>query len=638
VRVVAALLESKSGHRFGGGEANGMTRRLFGQILCMALALNASAQNDFASRAAALRDDLTISTYVTVETTRKLAESADLRQQSLDVLAALGVAKVYFETTRGCPVPPEDQLAEMNAFYRTHGIATAAGLATHPGQEGFGVRADRGLAWFNYQAADTQRVLAEAVAASARVFDEVIIDDFLCSGDMSAESDAARGSRDWGTYRRDLLTGLSTSMILEPARAARPDVTVIIKFPQWYDLFHVFGYDPERQSQLFDKVYIGTETRGPYTQRFGFTQPTEAFINFRWLSAIAGDKTGGAWFDHADCNGEEFVDQAWQSVLAGARELILFSYPALVDGHPGHEPFRRDFEALAGLARTVRDHPVVGIPAYKPPNSPPGGDMYLMDHLGMLALPVVPTPRFPSASSVILLPTQAATDPGLTEKLTEFFKKPGRTAVLTTGLLATAKDGEALSRLAGVAWPRDAMPLRVNEIKVGEGTHAIEKGLDLGGNLHTTGARVLLEALHDGETVPFLTEFEQDGRRLLVLNAQTYTQADFDAVGEHLLSPRDLGLLDLPQVWCDVLRNALAGALEKNLSAPARVSAAWLADGSCVVQNHGRSPALVTFPGAVSMKSAIDLSAGNTSIVLESARELAPHARRWFKRAERSLP
>ena len=56
---------------------------------------------------------------------------------------------------------------------------------------------------------DAQRDLEGVMRTSAKVFDEFIVDDFLCTGDQSAESDAARQGRSWSQYRRDLLTELS---------------------------------------------------------------------------------------------------------------------------------------------------------------------------------------------------------------------------------------------------------------------------------------------------------------------------------------------------------------------------------------------------------------------------------------------
>ena len=83
-----------------------------------------------------------------------------------------------------------------------------------------------------------------------------------------------------------------------------------------------------------------------------------------------------------------------------------------MQGHPDHAKIVAEFDRLADLAALVRTHPVAGVPAYKPPNSDPGGDMYLMDFLGMLGIPLVPVYylRF-LGRFVVFLPAQAAADP-----------------------------------------------------------------------------------------------------------------------------------------------------------------------------------------------------------------------------------
>jgi hypothetical protein len=546
--------------------------------------------HDFATTARAQRDTLMLSTYVTVETSRKMATDEAVRSSALTALDAMGISKIYFETSRGCPAIPREEMTFLRDFFTGRGYAVAAGLATHPSQEGFGVRADRGLAWFNYQAASTQEALASVVRDSAAVFDEIIVDDFYCSGDMSPESDAARRGREWGAYRRDLLSGLAKSHIMDVAKAANPICSVIVKFPQWYDLFDVYGYDTERKPQIFDRVFVGAETRGPHTQRFGFTQPYEGFVNYRWIAGQSGAKIGGAWFDFVDSQPEEYVDHAWMSVLAGARELVLFSFPSLLTPDPGLEMLRRDFPALVDLAKAVKDNPAVGVAAYKPANSAAGNDVYLFDHLGMLGIPLVPTHLFPASAPVALLPTQAAADTQLLKKLTLAIK-PGRTFVFTPGLLATSADGEALARLAGVVWPKPLAPCSAAQVRTPEGDLGVPRGLDLATRLETTTAKVVLHALVEGTSVPLLTEYEKDGCRFLVLNLRGYGPEDFLATGEYLLSPRELGVIDLPQPATDILRREVAGAFIGDLHLPPRATVHCLGAAGWLVQNFGAAPA-----------------------------------------------
>ena len=116
---------------------------------------------------------------------------------------------------------------------------------------------------------------------------------------------------------------------------------------------------------------------------------------YRWLAGIAGDKIGGAWFDHGDCAEHDFLDQAYTSVLAGASELVFFNFSNVMAGHPDHEKVIAEFDMLAEMAAFVREHPVVGVPAYKPPNSHPEKEPRVFDFVGMMGLPLVPCHEFP---------------------------------------------------------------------------------------------------------------------------------------------------------------------------------------------------------------------------------------------------
>jgi hypothetical protein len=583
----------------------------------------------FGDQARKARDVLSLSTYVTVETCHKMATDPAVQAESLAALEAMGITKIYFETSRGGPALPQEEMQFLRDFYTARGFAVAAGLATHPSQEGFGVRANEGLAWFNYQAPATQAALESVVRDSARVFDEIILDDFFCSGDTSPESVAARRGRDWGPYRRDLLTGLAQSHVISPAKAVNPGCNVIIKFPQWYDLFDVYGYDPERQPQLFDQVFVGTESRGPHTQRFGFTQPYEGFINYRWLAACSGAKIGGAWFDFVDSNPEEYVSHAWMSVLAGASELVLFSFPSLLKPDPGLDALRRDFNNLVWLARDVAEIPATGVVAYKPPNGPAGNDIYLLDHLGMLGIPLVPAAAFPSDVPVTLLPTQAAADPALLKRLTAAMK-PGKIFVLTPGLLAAAPDGEALARLAGVKWPKPLAPLSASHVRAPEGAIEVPRGLDLATRLETTAARVVLWAEAAGTPVPLLTEAEKDGCKVLVLNVRGYGPEDFLATGEYLLSPRELGITDLPQPACDVLRRAIAGQFIGSVSMPSRITLHCLGEYGWVIQNFNTNPVALRVQGAPFQVVSLGLSGYDRDSVKTGATfevRIEPHGR-----------
>ena len=178
----------------------------------------------------------------------------------------------------------------------------------------------------------------------------------------------------------------------------------------------------------------------------GFVQPTEGYINYRWLNAVSRGTAEAAWFDHIECTAQNFVDQAWQSVLAGAPELMLFNLIDVVEGHPGHALFIRDLPALREAAKRVRDKSVQGVAYYKPPNSEPGDNRYLMDYLAMLGIPVVPAAEYPMESKTVVLGVQAAHDPALLEKVRAHQKRGARVA-MTASLMDRVQAPPGVIRL-----------------------------------------------------------------------------------------------------------------------------------------------------------------------------------------------
>ena len=169
----------------------------------------------------------------------------------------------------------------------------------------------------------------------------------------------------------------------------------------WYDRFHLFGYDPAGMTKAADIIWVGTETRNPDTRRsdatYGYVMPTEGYINYRWLTSVAGPKIGGAWFDSIDCTAQNYLDQAYQSVLAGARELTLFSLDSLVKLHPGQALVEAAMPKLFELAEKVRGQAPSGITYYKPSGSDSDENYYLMDYLPCSACPLFPSPSSPPA-------------------------------------------------------------------------------------------------------------------------------------------------------------------------------------------------------------------------------------------------
>jgi hypothetical protein len=128
---------------------------------------------------------------------------------------------------------------------------------------------------------------------------------------------------------------MSRERILKPAKAVDPNAKIIIKDPLWYDEFHKSGYEVVRETQDYDFIYVGTETRDyNYTttahRRLGYIQYNAYFI-MRWLDGIGGNKTLGGWFDALGTIPVKYREHARQTILADAKELMLFCYSNLIN-------------------------------------------------------------------------------------------------------------------------------------------------------------------------------------------------------------------------------------------------------------------------------------------------------------------
>ncbi|MBN1349866.1 hypothetical protein JXJ21_10685 [candidate division KSB1 bacterium] len=542
--------------------------------------------------ALAHENDLRLSAYITVHAVQGCFSDADSRREAVSVLRSFGITKTYLETYRSGDVADAAVLEAARDFLIANGFKVAGGIASTPGKD-FGVRQNTKLGWYNYEHPKTQSDLETVVRLTARTFDEMIIDDFLCSADTSEISQRAKGDRSWSQYRMDLLSELSERLFVKIAREENPDIITIIKYPQWYDRFHLHGYDVVREPAIYDKVWIGTETRGPDTQRMGFVKQYEGYVNFRWLSSCAPDKIGGAWFDHIDCTAYDFFDQAVQTVLAGAKEIMFFNFYDLIRGHAGHHLLRRGFPKLVQLAQMVQRQAAQGAVAYKPAHSDAGSDYYIFDYMGMIGIPMLPTSTLSSDAAVTFLPTHAAKDTELPGKIKQRLQN-GKTVVVTAGLLKHFADNTEIIALAGVACEDMQTPATAKKLLVEEKAFNFEQGLDLELNLKTKSAKAIVVAQSGQARIPVLTVNEPpSGGRMAVLNLPTFSDAHFDAVEEELLAPIDVSWLDLPAECLNLIRDAFLNPLGLSLQAPGRVSFHPYGEDNWVICNFNNQPVQV---------------------------------------------
>lgn len=524
--------------------------------------------------------------YATAGQVNQFCSDGASRKRVAEVLKAVGIDKIYIEAYRGDEQVSAETLMASRDFFEAEGFEVATGITTIPGKDA-GVRGDGSAYFLNYEAQATRDLIKKWAEIMAEHFDEILVDDFFLTDDQSEESQKAKGERSWSEYRLELMTEIARDWLIAPARNRNPKVRVNIKFPQWYDVFHLYGYNVETAPKLFDQIWLGTETRNPDTQRFGFAQPTMGFNNFRWLSSIGGEKTVGAWFDALDCHEDVYLMQAYQSVLAGAARLTLFNLGEYMGPNPVVEKFKRRKEGVTQLAAIVRGAQPVGIGALKPPHSSPGSDLYLFDFLGSIGLPIVLVGHSDNLApfSSILLSGHAKADPDLTKNLAKLLGDSGRTFLWTPSFN-----------------PRHTLDEQVTASAIRIGKDRVESDRPLAfRKVHPpTESEVLASVEAEGEEVPVLFH-DRIGSTFdgLFLNVSTYSYEDFEKVDEMFLPPSELAIPHWPQAYADLIRNQLPLGLPVTVQAEPPFGLNLYDNGVIVVSNFSPEPKTVLLKGTV---------------------------------------
>lgn len=550
-------------HRTAARGASKVRRSAFAPALRLALAVAAGC-----GAAQGAEPPLKISVFATAPDIREHLATPAARERTAAALRPFRITRIFLQGRLEDDSIPAAEMREIRDDLATRGFQTAGGLDFLPGKQ-FGARHNGKLNWMNYESAKTRADLAAFFREQAPVFEEIILDDSFCTEDSSPVSVKARGNRTWAQYRQDLLVRVLRDDMRATAQGARPGAGLIVKFPQWYDRFHLFGYDPPRMSALASRVWVGTETRDRTTRRLGFVEPTQGYIVFRWLESVAGEKVEGAWFDHLDCPAQCFVDQAYQSVLGGAREITFWHLGPLLEGHPGHARFQRALPELTELAARLRGRKPGGVAFYKPAGSASGDNMYLADYLAMAGLPVAPVAHYPDEFQTAFLGVQAAADPRLMEKMRHHLSR-GATLMVTPALLREL--GRAGAALAGVSVSAAPQPAQTAEVEWDRRAVNLEAPIDVDLGLEAGGSQTLAWVVAEEKRAPLVTLREAGQGRIMVWNLRTFSEQDFDAVQERLLPPRPLGLGEIPLELAGELRQWATGRSGPRVNAPAGVA------------------------------------------------------------------
>ncbi len=399
-----------------------------------------------------------VAVYVTVSSTRRLADPATREREFERVSSQLHFDKIYLEVYRNHEFATDAELEAVKRFFRAHGVQVAGGVTLAAG----GSNGQFGT--FDYELPQDRAECQRAVELAAHHFDEVILDDFFFYSSKSDADIAAKGARSWTQYRLDTMRSVARDLVMGPAHAINPRIRMIVKYPNWYEHFQGLGYDLEQESQLFDAIYTGTETRDPFITD-QLLQQYQSYQIYRYLNNIRPGADLGGWVDTYDVRYvDRYAEQLWDTLLAKAPEITLFNWYDLSrpDAAPaGDRPWSGEptdlnwqqliaaypagrSESAAGWARVADyaleridgvlgdlGHPI-GIASYKPYQST--GEDYLHNYLGNIGIPIDLRPTFPSDAKVVLLTESAKFDSQIVEKIRSALVA-GHTVIITSGLL-----------------------------------------------------------------------------------------------------------------------------------------------------------------------------------------------------------
>ncbi len=497
--------------------------------------------------------------YITAQSVISDLQDTAGRRKALDRLHVGQFDHVVLESYRGGLSVDELILRVTRDFFQGEGLETSGGLMPVHGPD-FG-KASEGVElrapFFCYSAEETVDALETEILKLAGLFERIVIDDAFLTACRCTRCREARGDRDWPEFRRDLLCNVARRWT-KAAHEVNHEVELTVKFPQYYDRYHRFGYDAERFPEIFDAVWVGTETRNPETPAFGYVEPYQGYVNAEWMSAHAGDKFQCAWFDSLDCDEQLFYEQALTTTLAAPPATAVFCYgDTLFSG----SKIQRLVDA-APLLEHLREVAVApkGVYTIKPPNSDGGGDLFIFDYLGMLGVPCKPATRLDIDMPCAFVPAHAVENEENRERIKQLVEH-GNTVIASFNALARMVGYPEMLELfgydgAGVM----ALSAKAAGFEIGKERFPLESPVRLPGDLAPFDAQVLVHARLDAPVggplrIPAATlRKHPSGGRAIVWNMGTFGHDAFEITAP-LNVPVKTDLFRWPKGVLDILRN-----------------------------------------------------------------------------------
>lgn len=404
-----------------------------------------------------------VAVYARAYEVREMADPTWLEAHWNVLSQQVHVDKIYLETHRDLIIVDEQTIRVAQEFFRKRGVQTAGGITLT-------VNERNRFETFCYSNPEHRRKVREIVEYTARLFDEIILDDFFFTNCKCERCIKAKGDRSWTDYRLSLMTEAARDLVVGPARSANPDVKVVIKYPNWYEHFQGLGFNLETEPEIFDGLYTGTETRDAvYSNQH--LQQYEGFLVFRYFENLKPGHNGGGWVDTGGLRYlDRYAEQLWLTLFAKAPEITLFDIRQLQ--RPLRETDRAewqddrtsfDFDEMmrpftGADGRTVEPSTIaraagysfekvdpllgklgnpVGLESYRPFHAT--GEDFLQNYLGMIGIPVDLVPEFPVEAPIVFLTESAKFDGDIVDKIRHQLLD-GKSVCITSGLLRALED------------------------------------------------------------------------------------------------------------------------------------------------------------------------------------------------------
>ena len=477
---------------------------------------------------------------------------APVRRHLEEYMEHSGIRKVYLEIFRGDDPRSSgvcnqgDVIRKWKSYFEKRGLKVAAGEIYGAWSPGYGDQMitleGKPVEGTCFSGRETREYYRDLTGEIASIFDELLFDDWFCTRcfcercigifneryghDLSRErirraflcEDEALISQ-WMDHSYTLLSEMA-EIILETARKTNPDIEINWKVHESSDDYYYCGMYLEKMKDLFDCFYVGTESRDRERQ-----YPYGSYFNYWYVKSLVGNKLRGAWVDslggldwNVPVDPEVFIDQLWMSILTGAKEVVLFSFPGLLS--PSRREHRelllRELPEMKAIHREIKNQEPKGICMRKPraPQALYCSENYIHDLMGMVGIPIKPVNEKSHADESIEFVSLHSADLNHTDSL-----EKGKTLVFSseaiTRLVSRGKvDMLGLSRERPIE--KDVVMCHAFKSKDGELLDTVDYGR-LKRGFHQVPAGPVLRP-GNGETIVSAMDAEGSEYSLILVN------------------------------------------------------------------------------------------------------------------------